>query len=622
MKKNKMIAAFTITFCLIGSSALAAPKTSRIYGQDRYETASKVSQNGWKAKSNYAVIVSGENFPDAIVAAPLAKKYNAPILLTNKSVINMYTSVELKRLGTKNVFLIGQKGVISQNVEDGLKAMGIKVTRIGGKDRYETSLEVAKKLGKPKQIAVVNGTYFEDAVSMAPIAAIKEMPILLVGKDAIQPDVMNYINANKNTEQIYVIGGEDIISRKSFNSIPNAKRIGKGDKYQRNIDIISYFRNELQIDNMFLASGKTYSDALSGSSLAALDRGFILLGDLPLPRPTLQFLTSEVVNNLTILGGPSVIGYDLEDAAKYLPKEIAYVSDIYDMVYQKDEYKPPKSLIATTSDGGKVEALVDWNVNRFSTSKPGLFTFYGKVEGYYREIALNLIIQPIPTRISDVSKVVEYRSDFVLPQKLSANMSDGTLSDLPVIWEYASTEGKEPGVYIFYGTVDKYSKKVKLTLKVTSEYDGGSGGDPGTVSDYIKMEVVQGEYYTLPKTVLDRATNKMVQVTWNIKSIDTSNTGIIIAEGTIKDSNNKIILEITVLPKIVDIPETIIEVRRGQVVTLPNRIEGYTVHGNRVYVDVVWNAPNIETGNPQDYYINGTVKGYNRPVILIVKVLP
>ncbi|MBU5485715.1 cell wall-binding repeat-containing protein [Clostridium sp. MSJ-11] len=617
MTKKRVIVVATLILCLISSKVLAAPKTTRIYGDDRYETAAKVCNTGWKGKSNYAVVVSGENFPDAVSAAPLAKKYNAPILLTNKNVLNMYTSVELKRLGVKNVFLVGQKGVISQNVEDGLKAMGIKTTRIGGKDRYETSLEVAKKLGKPKQIAIVNGSYFEDAVSMAPIAAIKGMPILMVGKDSVDSKVMSYINSNKKAEQIYVIGGEDIISRKVFNSIPNAKRVGKGDKYQRNIDIINYFRNEMNMDNLFLASGRSYADALAGSTLAALDNGFILLGDSPLPSSTTKFLSTEVVNNLTILGGPSIIGYDLESAAKYLPKEVSYVSDVYDNIYQNDDYTPPKSLIARASDGSKVEVDVNWNLKKVNTSKPGLFTFYGDVEGYYRRVALNLVVNPIPIKIPDVYKTSYSRYDFVLPEKVLATLSDGTSTELPVVWDYGTQQKNSPGLYVFNGTVDRYNKKVKLTLQIT---DTG-GGYPSNIFDDTTMEIVQGEPYKLPKTVLDKVTNKNMPVTWNTRSIDTSKTGIVRLEGTVKDSPYKAYMTLIVLPKIKDIPEIRVRKVQGEYYYLPNQILATTSDDRNIWVDVTWDNPFIDMGTPQTYYIKGRVKHYDKPVLLVLEVV-
>lgn len=617
MLNKKVLAAFAIVLCLTGTKAYAAPNSKRIYGENRYETAAKVCQEGWKGKSKYAVVVCGDNFPDAVAAAPLAKKYNAPILLTNKNVLNMYTSVELKRLDVKNVFLIGQKGVISQNVEDGLKAMGISATRVGGKNRYETALEIAKKLGRPKQIAVVNGSYFEDAVCMAPIAAIKGMPILMVEKNTMPSDVGKFLKSNKNAEQIYVIGGEDIISRNVFNQVPNAKRIGSGDKYQRNIDIINYFRNELNIDNLFLASGRYYADALAGSTLAAQSNGFIVLGDIPLSDPTIKFLTSEVVNNVTILGGPTMVGYDLENAAKYLPKEISYISDVYDTIYQGEQYTPPKSLIANTTDGNKNEVEVNWNLKNVNTSQPGLYTFYGTVDGYGRSVVLNLTVKPIPIKIPDISAQSYSRYSYSLPETVIATMSDGTSSNLPVKWEYSSPNEDGPGVYVFYGSVDRYKKKVKLLLTITDI--GGSG--IVNQFDPLTIEIVQGEKYTLPKTVLDKLTNKNLPVTWNTKSVDTSKTGVVRLEGTVKDSPYKAYLTLIVVPKIADIPEVRVTVYQGAYYSLPYQVEAITSDNKKIMVDVAWDSPFVDLGTPQTYFIKGTVKHYDKPVLLVLKVV-
>lgn len=128
----------------------AETTTKRFNGQNRYETAAKVCEEGWSEESDWAIVVNGDNFVDALSVAPLAKKQNAPILLTNSKVLNVYTSMQLNRLKVKNVYVIGGKGVISQNVEDGIKAKGIKVTRLGGKDRYDTALQIAKKTWKTK----------------------------------------------------------------------------------------------------------------------------------------------------------------------------------------------------------------------------------------------------------------------------------------------------------------------------------------------------------------------------------------------------------------------------------------------------------------------------------------
>ncbi|KJR45615.1 N-acetylmuramoyl-L-alanine amidase [Desulfosporosinus sp. I2] len=52
-------------------------------GFDRFETASKIAKSGW-TQSDYAILAYGGNYPDALSSAPLAKKYNAPILLNDR----------------------------------------------------------------------------------------------------------------------------------------------------------------------------------------------------------------------------------------------------------------------------------------------------------------------------------------------------------------------------------------------------------------------------------------------------------------------------------------------------------------------------------------------------------
>jgi len=55
------------------TKAFASDTVIRLAGQDRYETAAQISTKGWN-QSDYAILSSGENFPDALCAAPLAKK--------------------------------------------------------------------------------------------------------------------------------------------------------------------------------------------------------------------------------------------------------------------------------------------------------------------------------------------------------------------------------------------------------------------------------------------------------------------------------------------------------------------------------------------------------------------
>lgn len=620
--KSKRIAAIVTSVVLATAFSFtnvhAANVVVRYNGIDRYETAAKVCQDGWKEDTDYAVIVNGDNFPDAMTAAPLAKKYEAPILLTNTDLLNPYTSVELNRLKVKNVFVIGGKGVISQSIEDALKARGIKVTRIGGSDRYETGILVAQKLGKPNEIAVVNGDNFYDGMSIASIAALKGMPIILTGGNYIPDSVKKYLQTNKKIDQAYVVGGKSQISDSVMTYIPNSKRIAEGDVYERNVGIINAFQNEISTGTIFVTSAKDFPDSLVASSIAPKTASPILYVDSPMSQATENLLRSKIVNNIKILGGVGVVGYDLEYTLGSIPLDIGYVENITDSIWQNQKYTPKPTVLVTATDGTIKEMPVTWNVSRISTTKPGIYTINGKIDGTYRMISTTLVVRPMPITVEDISAEVKSGDGYYLPDTVNAKMSDGTVAKVSVNWEYGDQKITTPGVYTFYGTVEKYNKKVKLTLLVK---DNGGTGTPNNQFDDTTIEIVQGEAYTLPKTVLDKITNKSLPVTWNTRSIDTSQTGIVRLVGTVTGSPYNAYLTLIVTPKIVDVPEVRETLIQGAYYTMPSQVAAKTSDGKTIYVDVKWDNPFVDLGSPQTYYIKGTIKHYKNPVVLVLKVV-
>lgn len=160
----------------------------RISGANRYETAVNVSKKGWK-KSDVAIIATGRNYPDALSATPLAHQNKAPLLLTDTNTLPDDVLNELDRLDVKQVILVGGKSAITTNVEKQLKSLNISFKRISGSDRYETSVNVAKQLAKSEQAVVTTGEGFADALSIAPIAASLNMPILLTKKSSLPQSV-------------------------------------------------------------------------------------------------------------------------------------------------------------------------------------------------------------------------------------------------------------------------------------------------------------------------------------------------------------------------------------------------------------------------------------------------
>jgi len=282
--------------------------SDRIAGADRYKTAVAISQRGW-VSSDYAVLVRGDDFADAICAGPLAQKYGGPILLTQPDQLNADTLTELKRLGIKHLFIAGGLGAVSQDVENAVQAGGIPtIERIYGNDRYETSVKIAQKIGNTNKVVLATGIDFPDALSISAIAAKLGMPILLTDKNSLPASVSNYFQANTVT-QTYVVGGTAVISENVANSVPASSRLAGIDRYGTNIAIMQNFASELNFDTIYIATGTNFADALTGAVLAAKSSSPLVLTDMVMPSGTVSFLQTnlKLTSNVVGLGGSNVV---------------------------------------------------------------------------------------------------------------------------------------------------------------------------------------------------------------------------------------------------------------------------------------------------------------------------
>lgn len=283
----------------------ALVETKRLSGNDRYDTAVQIAKCGWSS-ADTAIIVSGENFPDALSAAPLAKKFNAPILLASQNNISNNTLNELKQLGVKQIYIIGGSGALSSKVVKSLS--GYNVQRIAGNDRFETSVRIAEKLGPCSEAFIVTGENFPDALSAAPVAAKKGIPLLLTSKNSLPDSVKTFLTTH-NISKTYVVGGSDIISSKVVAELPNPEIVNGVDRYDRSVNIINKFSSELDFTNVYLATGLNFPDALAGSTLASKTSSPIILL-YPIPSSSTKKLISDksaLIKSKKVLGGTSVI---------------------------------------------------------------------------------------------------------------------------------------------------------------------------------------------------------------------------------------------------------------------------------------------------------------------------
>jgi putative cell wall-binding protein len=291
----------------------------RLAGLDRIETSIAIAKEQFKDKAPDAVVLTTANgFPDALSGEGLAYKYNAPMLLVNKSandsknVLNYITSTLGKG---KNIYILGGTGVVSTDISDYLTSQGYNIIRIGGNNRYETNQKVVENLNVTTGTSIVlaSGNDFADALSVSSIAALKGYPVLLSDKDNLSANVIKDIT-NIQPTNVYIIGGTGALSAdieaqiKNINGKINIVRLGGKDRYETSIKIVDYF--SLDTDTITTASGQDFPDALSGSLLAAKKKSGILLIDNTDITRQKALLSKHSIKSVIVLGGEGVISSD------------------------------------------------------------------------------------------------------------------------------------------------------------------------------------------------------------------------------------------------------------------------------------------------------------------------
>ncbi|MGI2327690.1 cell wall-binding repeat-containing protein [Planococcus sp. YIM B11945] len=278
-------------------------RVERVKGSDRYETAVELSKEGWET-SKVVVLARGDNYADALAGVPLAKKYDAPLLLSRTSKLPGSTYDEIKRLKAEKVYVLGGTGAISDAVIKQLKSDGITVERISGKDRFETAAKISEKFGKADSAIIVSGENFPDALSVASYAGSEGLPILLTRENTL-PNATKAALVKLQTNRSLVIGGTSAVGKTVADSLPNAYRISGDTRYDTSLEVAKYFGKDT--DRVYVATGTSYADALAGGPLASRhETGVFLVGKSITPELG-EYLQDHHVEYAKVIGGTMAV---------------------------------------------------------------------------------------------------------------------------------------------------------------------------------------------------------------------------------------------------------------------------------------------------------------------------
>ncbi len=314
----RFILALLLAVVLPVSTANAETTITRLSGVDRIGTAIAVSARGFDAADTVVLAAAGAS-ADALVGGPLANAEGGPLLLTPADRLDDRVVAELDRLGTTRVVLIGGTSAITPAVADALMDVGLQVDRIAGETRAGTAAAVAQAIGGWSGAVIASGSAPADAVVGATLAARQGRPVLLVGRDTVDPAVMNLL-ADAQPTELLIIGGTAVVGTTVEESLAaegrSVNRLAGEDRYGTAAAVHDAAVGAQLFDpaTTFLAAGSDggIADALAAGPVIAAEGGALLLVDGTDPRDAEASAmalrrSGDLVSEIVLLGGTATL---------------------------------------------------------------------------------------------------------------------------------------------------------------------------------------------------------------------------------------------------------------------------------------------------------------------------
>ena len=202
-------------------------------------------------------------------------------------------------------------------------------------------------------------------------------------------------------------------------------------------------------------------------------------------------------------------------ADKYTP--VPPVISIYSLqslsfnILKGQSFDMPETVTAYWTNGHiSSQGVISWSPAAVDINTPGVQTFEGTVQGTDIKASLTVtVINATIVSLEDMEVTVEQNSDFDMPSKVVANLSDGSTMDVAVTWSPASistaTITNEIPLTSTGTSVFDSSKSMTLTVNVVGKLATGITLSPSTLS------LALGETEALTATVTPAdAANKSV----------------------------------------------------------------------------------------------------------------
>lgn len=315
----------------MSSSVAAAAEctTARLSGSGRVETAVAISVDA-RESADTVLLARADAYPDALAAVPLAAHLDAPLLLTDSAQLSQATADEIERLGATTAIVLGGETAISRRVASDLKTLDVTVDRIGGDSRFATAALVAARLpDRTGRVVIVEGRNAEarrgwpDAVVAGPLAAERGDAVLMVDATAVPAETAKALD-DLEIDTITIVGGPISVSAQVLAALEDPDGDGKVDRTIERVSGPNRYVTSTEVaweqvrdtgapSTLWLATGRSFPDALAAGAAAAASGGSLVLID------GTRSLTEEAASDfrrdmraplarIVVAGGESAVG--------------------------------------------------------------------------------------------------------------------------------------------------------------------------------------------------------------------------------------------------------------------------------------------------------------------------
>ncbi len=301
---------------------------------------------------NDITIKKGEN---ADLKKGITAKDNEDGILTDKIVfpdINLSTLTEGKhqviyKVTDSDGNSISKKRIINVNKNNSSEdkptypaSKPFTSLRLGGSDRYNAAVEIAKKFQNGKMldnVVIANGLNFPDALTGSALTSSLNASILLTYTNYMPKSTIEYIKGNLKKEgTIYLLGSTGVVPDSCISELKAAGftkfvRLGGSDRYDTNLEIVNKM-NVKEGTPIFVANSTSFADSLSASPISAA-KGmpiFLSLKDY-MPEKIMKAIKKIKPSKIYIIGSNGVISDGLANQlSKVAPVTRLGGADRYD----------------------------------------------------------------------------------------------------------------------------------------------------------------------------------------------------------------------------------------------------------------------------------------------------